>query len=102
MGLEKNKADAAKSNKTAPAAAAPPKDKGKGKGADGPGRGRKSGYAGKRIYIKAKENPYRKDSNRFNNFKLIKEGMTYEDYVKKGGDSFNLKFGIGKGHYAVK
>ena len=60
----------------------------------GEGRGRKSPYIGKRIYLKVKENPYRKDSMRFKNFDQITEGMTFEDYQKKGLSTQVLKLGI--------
>lgn len=69
---------------------------------DGEGRGRKSPYAGKRIYLKVKENPYRKGSLREANFKLVKEGMTFEEYVKAGGDPFNLKYGVMQKHFDVR
>ncbi len=83
---------------TQPPTSAPEKEEKK----VGSGRGRKSNFAGKRIYFKVKENPYRKDSARFKNYALIKEGMVYEEYLKQDGDSFNLKFGVDKGHYDVR
>lgn len=93
MGLLPNKnKDKGAAAPAAPAAAA---DK-------GAGRGRKSQFTGKRIYVKAKENPYRKDSKRFTEFALIKEGMPVEDFLKAGGSIFNLGYGVDRAHYSVR
>ena len=74
--------------------------------ANGAGRGRKSAFAGKRIYIIAAKtggkNPCRTGSVRAAHFDLVKEGMPFEDYIKAGGNNFNLKDGVERGYFSVR
>ena len=66
------------------------------------GRGRKSKFAGKRIYKLVKENPCRKGSARAKQFDLVKEGMSFEDYQKAGGNTFNLNDGVERKYFSVR
>ena len=70
--------------------------------AKGEGRGRKSSFTSKKIHVLADKNPYREDSIRAKNWAKIKNGMTFEDYAKAGGDTGCLKFAVLKKHVEVK
>lgn len=83
----------------------------KGSGSDETGatsepgmRGRKSAYAGKSVFIKTegKANPRREGTNGHRSFSIIKDGMTYEDFILKGGRSIDLAWDLAKGHLEVK
>jgi hypothetical protein len=60
--------------------------------------GRKSAFSGKKINKVAKENPRRKGSIGFKSFALIKNGMTYEQYLEAGGRRQDLAFDLTAGH----
>ena len=98
------KATAAPAGGKAPVAAgkgatAPAKDKA---GESAKGRGRKSQYAGKRINIKTTENPCRAGTQRHKEYALMKEGMTFEEYIKVGGTNFNLFNAVVRGNVVMK
>lgn len=65
-------------------------------------RGRTCQHAGKKIFKVAKENPRREGTNGYNSFKVIKDGMTYEQYIAKGGRLVDLNWDIEKGYVKVK
>lgn len=68
---------------------------------NGDGRGRKSSLAGKKIKILAKENPRREGTHGHKSFSLMKDGMTYEEFVKAGGRPADLKWDIEKGNVSM-
>jgi hypothetical protein len=57
-------------------------------------RGRKSAYAGKYLYRKAETNPRREGSAAWENFKKIRNGMTYEKFIADGGNGQQLRLDI--------
>ena len=65
-------------------------------------RGRKSQYAGKKLYRKTQENPRRKGSHGFHSFEVIEDGITYEEFLERGGRLKDLDWDISKGHVTVK
>ena len=66
------------------------------------GRGLVSPYLGKRVYTKMMENPYRKGSALAVNYDLIKDGMSFEEYKKAGGEPSKLTAGIVSGYIAAR
>ena len=70
--------------------------------AENSGAGRKSGFSGMKIYLKAKENPRRAGTYGHASFELIKNGMTYEDFVAAGGRPQDLAWDVNKGNVEVR
>lgn len=64
--------------------------------------GRPSELAGKKIHIKAKENPRRKGTAGYKSFELMKEGLSVEDFVAAGGRMADLRWDIKHKHVEVK
>jgi len=60
--------------------------------------GRKSAFSGKKIFKLAKENPRRNGSIGFKSFALIKNGMSYEQYIAAGGRRQDLAFDLEAKH----
>ena len=58
--------------------------------------GRQSKFSGKRIYKKIAKNPRdpRKKGHGYRNWELIKDGMTYEEYIDAGGRYKDLKWDL--------
>lgn len=96
-------AKAAKPAKTAkPAKAAKPaKEAAKSEGT-GRGRGRPPKFLGKRIFSLLDENPRREGIPGYQSFDLIlragKRGITYDDYIAKGGRPLDLIWDVKHGH----
>jgi hypothetical protein len=67
----------------------------------GAGTGRKSKYAGKKITKLTKENPRRPGSAGHKSFALISNGMTYEQYIAKGGRRTDLEWDVKHKHVKV-
>jgi hypothetical protein len=67
----------------------------------GGGGGRTSAFSGKRIIKLVKENPRREGTVGFKSFRLIKSGMTYDQYIKAGGRRQDLAFDIAKKYVRV-
>lgn len=65
-------------------------------------RGRTSQYAGKKIFKVSKENPRREGTHGHKSFSVIKDGMTYEQYIQKGGRQIDLDWDVKKGNIKVK
>lgn len=65
-------------------------------------RGRPSEFAGKVITRLVKENPRREGTFGYKSFALIKDGMTYEDYLAKGGRREDLAWDVERKYVAVK
>jgi hypothetical protein len=86
----------AKTAKKSPAKKAAPKKESTGQ------RGRVCAHAGKKLFKVAKENPRRQGTLGYNSFKVIKDGMTYEQYIAKGGRLVDLNWDIEKGYVKVK
>lgn len=57
-------------------------------------RGRTSAFSGKRIKKLVKDNPRRKGTAGFKSFGLITSGMSYEDYLAKGGRRQDLAWDV--------
>lgn len=68
----------------------------------GTGGGRTSQFAGMRIVRTTKENPGREGSVRYNSWNVIKKGMTYEDFMRAGGDPGSLRIEIEGGRIKMK
>lgn len=88
---------------TAKPAAAPKAPKAEGEG----GRGRKSQYSGMRLKATVETNVRREGTHGFKSLGILiaagKEGILYEDYLKKGGRLNDLVWDINKDHVvAVK
>jgi hypothetical protein len=64
--------------------------------------GRTSAFAGLRIVRTQKENPRREGSTGFDSWNLIKKGMTYEEFLKAGGDSGCLRTEVAAGRIKMK
>lgn len=58
------------------------------------GAGRTSAFSGKTITKLVDKNPRREGTHGFNSFALIKNGMTYEQYVEKGGRRNDLQWDV--------
>lgn len=56
--------------------------------------GPKSNFAGCRIYKRVQENPRRKGTAGWHAFNLYVDGMTFEDYRRRGGGNNHLKWDI--------
>lgn len=69
---------------------------------EGAGPGRKSNYAGKLIYKNVDGNPRREGTHGFKSFALIKNGMTYEQYITAGGRANDLAWDVEKGNVKIK
>lgn len=67
-----------------------------------PGAGRPSAYAGKYIYKLAKENPRRAGTLGAKAWDLIRNGMTYEQYIEAGGERKHLVWDIEHKNLEVK
>jgi hypothetical protein len=65
------------------------------------GAGRTSAFSGKRITRQTKDNPRREGTFGFKSFALIKDGMTYEDYIAKGGRRKDLDWDVKHGFVKV-
>lgn len=59
-------------------------------------------FAGKVLIPLVDENPRREGSAGYDNWKLIKKGMTFEQYVEKGGEVGKLRTEIARGNLKVK
>lgn len=75
--------------------------------ADGEGRGRKSQYSGMRLKATVETNVRREGTHGFKSLAILlaagKDGILYEDYIKKGGRLNDLVWDINKDHVvAVK
>lgn len=64
--------------------------------------GRPSDLAGKKIYVKAAENPRRKGTIGHKSFALIKNGMAIEDFVAAGGRLVDLRWDMKAKNVEVK
>ena len=58
------------------------------------GAGRTSAFSGKTITRLVDKNPRREGTHGFKSFALIKDGMTYDEYIKKGGRRNDLDWDI--------
>lgn len=79
--------------------------KGKQKVASGKGngkRGRTASYAGAKLFRVGDENPCRSGGLRAQSWDLIKNGMTYETYLEKGGRPAELAFNVRQGRVKVE
>jgi hypothetical protein len=65
-------------------------------------RGRTSSFAGKTIVKIAAENPRREGTNGWKSWNLIKDGMTYEQFVAAGGRRVDLAWDLKAGHLELK
>lgn len=65
------------------------------------GTGRKSQFAGKKLSKVAKENPRREGSAGHKSFSVIKNGMTYEQFLAAGGRRTDLDWDVAHGHVKV-
>jgi hypothetical protein len=74
--------------------------------AEGEGRGRKSQYSGMTLRATVEANPRREGSHGFKSLGLIlaagKNGISYEDYIKKGGRLNDLVWDINKDHVVAE
>jgi len=61
-----------------------------------------SWMAGKKIYKITKENPRRKDTHGWKSFNVIKDGMTFEEYVQAKGRTKDLDWDAKKGHVELR
>jgi hypothetical protein len=77
--------------------AAVAKKKGEGKGA-----GRPSIFSGKVLTKAVSENPRRAGTAGHKSFSVIKNGMTFEQYVAAGGRRQDLAWDVEKGNVKVK
>ena len=64
-------------------------------------KGRPVLHKGKKLYP-VERNPYRDGGRRHKNFSLIRKGMRYEDYVRKGGNTQDLNLMINTGSVEVR
>lgn len=94
------------SGKSSKKAAAAPKEKKvkapKGESNPAENRGRNSSYASKKIYKKTEENPRRENTHGHKSFSVIKNGMTFEDYIAAGGRANDLRWDLERGHLELK
>lgn len=67
-------------------------------------RGATSKYAGKKLHATGKENTRRVGTHGHKSMGIIlaNKGITFEDYVKKGGRPNDLEWDVGKGNVEVK
>ncbi len=58
--------------------------------------GRPAAHAGKKIYPTVEVNPRRPDSHGYHSFKIVANnpGITYENFIKKGGLSNGLRWDL--------
>jgi hypothetical protein len=66
------------------------------------GAGRVSKFSGKKIHKLAKENPRREGSIGFKSYGLIKNGMTYDQYISAGGRRQDLAFDLAHKHVELR
>jgi len=66
------------------------------------GQGKKSQYAGKKIYKKVKDNPRREGTHGHRSWELIKNGMTYEEYISAGGRNNDFTWDLARDRIEVK
>lgn len=76
---------------------------------DDKSRGRKSANLGKRIYkqyvdpeTKKAANPRREGTHGHKSYELIKDGMSYEDYIAAGGRNNDLRYDLDHGFVVLK
>lgn len=65
-------------------------------------RGRKFAGSDKRIYRKSKENPRREGTHGWTSWNVIKDGMTYEEFIAAGGRNVDLRHDIIQGRIELK
>jgi len=67
-------------------------------------RGRKSIYKGRKITTDLLVNPRREESHGYNSLNIVikNKGLTYEEYVSKGGRRQDLAWDIEKGRVRIK
>lgn len=100
-------AAAAGNQSTAPAPAAANKGaKAKADKPEGEGRGRKSQYSGMILKTDVTANPRREGTHGHKSFGIIlaagKNGITYEDYISKGGRLNDLNWDINKDYVTAE
>lgn len=97
-----SKGGAAPTTTTAPKSDAKPKAPKAPKAEGEAGRGRKSQYSGMTLKATVEANPRREGSHGFKSLALIlaagKSGISYEDYIAKGGRLNDLVWDINKDH----
>lgn len=64
--------------------------------------GPRSDKAGKKIYRLVKENPRREGSIGWTSFNLIRDGMTYEEYISAGGRAGDVQWDLDHGFIELK
>ncbi len=64
--------------------------------------GPRSDKAGKKIYKLVKENPRREGSIGWTSFNLIKDGMSYEEYIAAGGRAGDVQWDLDHGFIELK
>lgn len=64
--------------------------------------GPRSDNAGKKIYRLVKGNPRREGSIGYASFALIRDGMTYEEYIEAGGRAGDVKWDLEHGFIELK
>ena len=65
-------------------------------------KGRKSQFEGKKLRRLVKENPFRKGSQAQESWKCLKSGMSYREYMNKGGRTYDLRIGVLRGYIGVE
>jgi hypothetical protein len=65
-------------------------------------RGRTASYAGAKLFRVGDENPCRTGGLRAQSWDLIRNGMTYESYLEKGGRPQELAFNVRQGRVKVE
>lgn len=104
---EKTKSTAKKSSKknrttTKAEKSSSKKARGSKKQRNANGAGRTSQFAGMRIIRLVKENPRREGSNGYKSWNVIKKGMTYEEFIKAGGNAGSLRKEVALGRVKMK
>jgi len=64
--------------------------------------GPRSTLAGKKIYRLTKTNPRREGSCGYKSFAVIRDGMTFEEYIEQGGRSSDLRWDVDHGFTELK
>lgn len=64
--------------------------------------GRRSKFSGKKIYLLVESNPRREGTEGHQNFELYASGLSYEDYISKGGKANHLTWDIEHNYVEVK
>lgn len=67
-------------------------------------RGRPATYAGTKLYPLVDGNPRRRGSHGWHSFKIIlnNPGITYDDFIKKGGLNHGLRWDVGHGYVEAR